>query len=102
LINHPDKFPEEERGAAHDRFVRVQQAYSHLSDAEKRRRYDAVLNNPYSDDDEDADPFEGVNLDEEIKAWFMFHFANAGGFQGFSFGRGRGGGGDGGRRGGRK
>ena len=47
------------------------------------------------------DAFDGVDLDEEIKAWFMHHFANAGGFGGFgfSFGRGRGGGG---RRGGRK
>jgi uncharacterized protein YjbI with pentapeptide repeats len=44
LKHHPDKNPDD-RAAAAERFKRISEAYSVLSDTEKRSRYDAELNN---------------------------------------------------------
>ncbi|XP_037086026.1 dnaJ homolog subfamily C member 7-like [Pollicipes pollicipes] len=97
LVHHPDRHsnasPEQRKEQEH-RFKEVGEAYSVLSDRNKRARYDT------GQDLDDADGFSGADVDHSniFQAFFGgqapggFRF-NMGGQQPFDFGHGGGGGG---------
>lgn len=55
---HPDKNPDPE---AHEKFKKISEAYSTLSDADKKNEYDAKQNNPFGGSPFGGHPFGGAN-----------------------------------------
>ena len=76
---HPDRQPEGEREAARERFVKINEAYEVLSDADKRERYDKFGQNWKHGEAFEPPPGAGTMSREE----FEQAFGGGGGFSDF-------------------
>jgi len=66
---HPDKSPEEKRDEYEEKFKEINQAYSTLSDPEKRNKYDSVGPDNYNENG-GPNPFGGADFSDILRDVF--------------------------------